>query len=188
MVDDSERLAMEFVLGLLEGEVRASAISRRATDRQFRQRVAVWQSALAPLAESLPASEPPPGLFGDILDRIHATEAQPGKALPRKTLPGTITVRALEGGWTEISKGIEVKVLSSNIKLQRQSVLVRMAPGSVYDSHDHPGEEECLVLDGDLSFNGFHLTKGDYHLANSDTIHPPASTRGGCLLYVSMAM
>jgi anti-sigma factor ChrR (cupin superfamily) len=179
MMDDSERLAMEFALGLLDAEERAAVLSRRATDRHFRQLVAKWQVALAPIATDLPPTQPPAGLFDDILKSIQHSE---------KSLPGTITVRDFEGAWTEISKGIEVKVLWTNLKLQRQSILVRMAPGAIYEPHDHPGEEECLVLEGDLSFNGLHLTKGDYHLANPDTRHPTASTRTGCLLYVNMMM
>jgi len=79
-------------------------------------------------------------------------------------------------------------LLWENRVLRRQSLLVRVAPGAVYESHDHPDDEECYVVEGDLAFGDLQLTAGDYHLAHKGGRHPPARSRAGCLLFITNAL
>jgi len=47
-LDNSEQLAAELVLGLVEGEELATALRLRLSDPDFRQAVDAWESAWSP--------------------------------------------------------------------------------------------------------------------------------------------
>src|SRR3990167_5102450 len=61
--------------------------------------------------------------------------------------PGTLTVRATEGEWIPCLPGVDVKILHVDETKNTQTALWRMQPGSVLPAHEHPIDEECLVLD-----------------------------------------
>jgi anti-sigma factor ChrR (cupin superfamily) len=90
------------------------------------------------------------------------------------------------GVWSEMSPGVTYQVLFEDPVAKRRSMLVRALPGSTYESHVHDeGHEECLVLEGDFIMGDLKLLPGDFHLAAKGSIHPPATTLSGCLLYLS---
>jgi anti-sigma factor ChrR (cupin superfamily) len=62
---------------------------------------------------------------------------------------------------------------------------MRVTPGAVYPAHAHDGDEECLVLEGEVSFGELTLRAGDFHLARKGHRHPQASSPQGCVLYIS---
>jgi anti-sigma factor ChrR (cupin superfamily) len=63
-------------------------------------------------------------------------------------------------------------------------MLVRMTEGASYPSHRHAAAEECLVLEGDLIVGEDVLRAGDFQRSEAGSVHPPQSTRAGCLLYI----
>jgi anti-sigma factor ChrR (cupin superfamily) len=70
----------------------------------------------------------------------------------------------------------------------RQSLLIRMSPGAIYEEHDHEIEEETFVIEGDLAFGDLKLGAGDYHIAAASTRHPPGRTVGGCVVLVTTSL
>jgi anti-sigma factor ChrR (cupin superfamily) len=68
-----------------------------------------------------------------------------------------------EPEWEAVAPGIECKLLASDTKNHRVSMLVRLAPGASYPSHHHAGEEELHLLDGELWIDGRKLVPGDYN-------------------------
>src|SRR5438067_375674 len=89
--------------------------------------------------EAADAAEPPADLFGRIKSAIAAEAAD---------LPGTITVRAGEGGWQTIARGVERKVLYRTE--ERVTYLIRGQRGARLPGHAHDDDEEIYVLQGDL--------------------------------------
>lgn len=175
-VKSDDVLSAEYVLGLLRGEACAEVSARLETDERVRASVAFWQTALAGVDVAEEASEAPPsGLFDSILARIDAEGLQ---------LPGTHTRRAGAASWREISPGVMSRVLHVDRANNRQSLLIRMAPGAVYHSHSHDADEEAFIVEGDLSFGELELGPGDYHIAAAATRHPPGRTVGGCVVHV----
>jgi anti-sigma factor ChrR (cupin superfamily) len=78
------------------------------------------------------------------------------------------------------------QVLFDDPVAKRRSMLVRALPGATYESHVHDeGFEECLVHEGDFIIGDLKLLPGDFHLAAKGSLHPPATTLCGCLLYLS---
>ena len=60
----------------------------------------------------------------------------------------------------------------------------RMAPGTSTEAHEHLGDEEFLLIEGDLTdHDGYAYKPGDLVWLRSGTRHN-SSTRGGCLLAV----
>jgi hypothetical protein len=172
--DDDESLAAEFALGTLDAAERRRLRDAMSRDPGLDRLVQSWDRRLAPLSDALPPVEPPDDLLSRIESRISAAAMQE-----------TVTLRVAEGTWLPMAAGIEAKILWQNAALGRQSLLIRVAPGAIYESHHHADDEECLVLEGDLSFGDHHLTAGDYHLARKGGTHPPASSKAGCLLYIN---
>lgn len=172
-----EILSAEYALGVLCGEARAEFAARLESDDGLRASVAYWQKVFAGLdvAEQGGDHVPPAGMFDDVLARIDAEGLQ---------LPGTRTRRAEGARWREIAPGLVARVLHVDRANNRQSLLIRMAPGAVYHAHAHDTDEETFIVEGDLSFGDLKLGAGDYHIAAASTRHPPGRTVGGCLVHV----
>lgn len=96
--------------------------------------------------------------------------------------PDFITVRHQEGVWVTIAPGVSTKLLHRSATAH--SFLVRLAPGAAFPAHDHEGEEECLLLEGDATLGEIHATPGDYQVAMSGTRHKTITTQGGALIFV----
>ena len=76
-LDKSEQLAAELVLGLLEGEDLATALSLRLSDQDFRQAVDAWEKRLAPLLDVIPPQSAPDHVWQSINARLNTRSAEP---------------------------------------------------------------------------------------------------------------
>jgi anti-sigma factor ChrR (cupin superfamily) len=68
-----------------------------------------------------------------------------------------------EPDWEQVAPGIECKLLASDTKRHRVSMLVRLAPDASYPAHTHAGPEELHLLDGELWIEDRKLVPGDYN-------------------------
>jgi anti-sigma factor ChrR (cupin superfamily) len=93
-----------------------------------------------------------------------------------------ITIRDADGNWIEVASGIYRKHLFSNGRTR--AVLYRMLAGSAFPAHEHPSDEECVCLQGEVSLGGIVITAGDFHLAPQGASHGVISTATGCILYI----
>jgi predicted ChrR family anti-sigma factor len=137
---------------------------------------------------SLAAKVPPPQLRQRLLDRVnrgpHSTQVWRQWAADPDP-PAFSILRASEGRWEETAiAGISVRRLSLDVDRRCATMLVRMTAGASYPSHRHAAAEECLVLEGDLIVGEDVLRVGDFQRSEAGSVHPPQSTRAGCLLYI----
>jgi anti-sigma-K factor RskA len=72
----ADRLAAEYVLGTLRGGARRRFDALLPAHPLLRGAVADWQARLAPLADSVPAVEPPAHLWSRIEQRLFGAETQ----------------------------------------------------------------------------------------------------------------
>ncbi|MGL5009397.1 MAG: cupin domain-containing protein [Paracoccaceae bacterium] len=165
---DDRAAAFERALGLDDqsGETDAERRDREALERQ-----------LAPLADLLLPVTPSNDLFARIAGRA-------GLDTP---LSGIHIARSDAGTWQSFADGIEVKTLWRSRQSGRTAFMLRMQPGAVMPMHDHHGDEETLVLEGDMQINGVAFGPGDFQVAFAGTRHPLITTRHGCLCFVSAA-
>ena len=104
--------------------------------------------------------------------------------IPRPSSDGLTFVKASEGTWRGIAPGVMAKLLSFDPVSGRTTTVLRFAPGTRYAPHRHTAVEELYVLEGGCSIAGREMTVGDYHRAESGTVHHDTSTDDGCLLLV----
>jgi anti-sigma factor ChrR (cupin superfamily) len=175
-MSDQDRAA-EYVLGLLSAQERDAVARDAAADPALASEIAFWNARLEPLLD-VAEVRPPPGLF----DRVKAAIAERAH-----DLPGTITIRAEEGAWETLVEGVERKMLWAAGLNGRVTVLIRGKPGARFPAHAHDDDEECYVLEGDITFDTLTLRAGDYHRAQRGIPHPAATTARGCLLLVTAA-
>jgi anti-sigma factor ChrR (cupin superfamily) len=171
--------AAEYVLGLLDEAARAEVARAAATDDALKAEIAWWERKLAPI-EAKDAGKPPAGTFDRVMARIEAAGV---KEVP--ALPGTVTLRAGEGAWEHVARGVEKRTLWDDPATGRHAFLVRVAPGGIVPVHAHDADEECLMIEGDLSFGPLTLKAGDFHLAKRGIMHPAATSAGGALFLIS---
>jgi len=82
-----------------------------------------------------------------------------------------------------VASGLKAKTLSRDPKTGAVSLLLYYPPGwrSRADSNYHSGDEEVLVLEGDLTIGKRTLTDRCYSFIPAGMAHGPISARNGCL-------
>ena len=81
--------------------------------------------------------------------------------------------------------GVSWKKLRFDAATGESAVLLRFAPGAVYDAHRHPGGEQYLVLEGSLRDGADVWGPGAYVWHPPGSIHRPSSD-DGCLVFVTL--
>jgi hypothetical protein len=86
----------------------------------------------------------------------------------------------VEPQWEEVAPGISCKMLSSDARGDRVSMLVRLAPDTAYPPHRHAGTEELHLLEGELWIEERKLLPGDYNRAVAGTADRRVWSETGC--------
>lgn len=125
------------------------------------------------LAGTISPSSPPSSLRDRVLNEA---------VLPRGV---AALIRGQKMNWqpTEFT-GVSVARLYEDPVRGELTALVRMAPGARYPSHRHTSLEHCYVIEGDLIFEDYVMTAGDYSAGTPYKDHSAATTKTGCLLFM----
>jgi quercetin dioxygenase-like cupin family protein len=129
--------------------------------------------ALAPIA---PADRVRERILSQVLARV---------ALAPVSTSGptdVLTLRADDGAWVAIGAGASQRVLHDDGRFR--TLLVRLEAGASLPPHEHPLEEECFVIEGDIWLSGEHMRRGDYQRVAAGIPHLGIRSEGGCLLHV----
>lgn len=140
---------------------------------------------VASLGFAAKAVSPRPEVKEKLLAKILSGEQTSEKSVREddKKSPYLI-IRAHEGEWQPLAKGVHTKFLYADRTNERTTMLMRMEPGARLASHAHHGAEELYVLEGDCVSQGVRLNPGDYHRAEGGSTHGVTSTENGCLMLV----
>lgn len=111
-----------------------------------------------------------------IMDQIDALESDVQDNL--------VTIRSDEGDWEMLAPCIYKKLLSFDETTGTESYLLRLEAGAEAPAHDHPHDELCLVLEGELQFDDIYLKQGDYHFAPKGSKHGMATTQTGAVVFL----
>ena len=100
------------------------------------------------------------------------------------------TLRAKDGEWIKAMPGAQFKILhdDGNGLDGLLSYLIKLEPGFTMQGHHHPFDEECLMLEGDLTLGDITLNKGDFHFAALGAFHGSVSTKQGCMAFIRGAL
>jgi anti-sigma factor ChrR (cupin superfamily) len=136
------------------------------------------------LALSAPEAAPP-ALVRERLLSLVAEEARAQSATSTAApLPALMTLRAGEGEWYPVAKGIKVKQLFKDPQTGMVTTLVKMKPGTQIPLHHHQGIEQCYVIAGDFHADNQMLGAGDFHVAHAGSVHQPVYTVEGALVLI----
>ena len=170
-------IASDYLAGLLTAE-EAAAFEQRLAGASAEERAAF--AALQDTAALLILSETP-ALKAPAASRaaIMAAAAPMGKEDA-----GVFTYLMDGEGWEPLPMpvpGARWKPLAWHAPGVPRTFLLELPPGCEFPDHPHPGEEECLLLKGDLVNDGRKLGPGDYVRARAGTHHHGLYTVGGCV-------
>ena len=134
---------------------------------------------LETLAFGLKPIEPPPAINAALRDRLMKRVAE--SAARSDTVH--LTIPYDENGWVEVMPLIKKKLLFESE--QGRGVLFRFQPGARLPAHEHDTDEECVVLEGELTIAGeITVRAGDFHLARKDVPHGELTSATGALFYI----
>jgi quercetin dioxygenase-like cupin family protein len=86
------------------------------------------------------------------------------------------------GQWQTINAEIEIKKLMKNAA--SQAVMLRFKAGASLPAHAHYTDEECVVLDGEVTIGDTTVKAGDYHFAPRQSKHEQLTSRTGATLFI----
>lgn len=130
--------------------------------------------------------EPPARVREKLLAFVAEEEESRMPSTPLRAVPPQplITLRADEGEWHEIGKGVMVKRLFVDPQNGTVTSLFKMQPGTRIPLHNHRGIEQCYIVEGDFHADDQSLGAGDFHVALAGSTHKPVYTVGGALLLI----
>lgn len=128
--------------------------------------------------EEVPSEEAVNRMRANILHKVSLKKAA--------KLPVPKTVKDSDDDWVDAMPGAKFKVLQGDAENLTGvlSYLIKLEPGFSMEGHDHPFDEETLMLDGDLSLGDIQLQKGDFHFMEAGTSHGNVYTEHGCVAYM----
>jgi quercetin dioxygenase-like cupin family protein len=97
-----------------------------------------------------------------------------------RTEPTPARAQWIEPEWEQAAPGISCKLLATDSKHHRVSMLVRLDPGVAYPPHTHAGREELHLLEGELWIEDRKLYPGDYNRAEAGTADKRVWSETGC--------
>ena len=152
----------------------------------------------APLVQTLLDAVKPAVLTSAVAERVHTrlldkllSEDGSKDAQPRAAgmlANACITLLGSTGpgdGWVELLPKAHAKLLFTDG--EAESYMIRLEPGAWAPAHEHPADEECLVLEGSLWQGDVFLTAGDFHVARPGMKHGELRTDTGALVFIRYA-
>jgi ChrR Cupin-like domain len=145
---------------------------------ELQQELAEWQLAVS----AIPYSAPLVPLADDLKDRLMAR-------IDRTATIAELEAQAQTVDWEPyLSKpGTVLGKLWVDSDRREIQCFVRSLGATQFPRHRHAGEEEIIVLDGDLTIDGKRYQKGDRIYSSSGSAHQP-ETRNGCFLYLRTSL
>ncbi|HRD92842.1 MAG TPA: cupin domain-containing protein [Accumulibacter sp.] len=96
--------------------------------------------------------------------------------------PAVHTCFASEEGWLSVADGVDEKLLWQDGEMR--SRFLRWRPGGCLPAHVHAGDEECMMLSGDVFFGDLLVRAGDFHLAPAGSEHGGVFSDSGAMAFV----
>jgi anti-sigma factor ChrR (cupin superfamily) len=174
VIHELEQLIDSWALGTLDARTAKSLVTLAEKSPALAERMGEALSAATALAASA-ATEPPPNLRNRLLDRIAQPEPEHVYVkLDPDTKPWRPTPYA--GVWS--------KRLFTDPQTKLHTFLLKMDPNSTIPSHTHEQDEQCFLLEGDVSWGNEPIQPGGFVTGVAGKPMPPLTTRGGNLMLI----
>lgn len=181
-----------YVLGVLDGDELVLFKNHLAQGcSSCTEELKKYQSVVDQLSFTATDITPPPSIRASLLQQIkneslRKPENRKIKTKAENIESGLTFIKATDDHlWNEIQPGIWLKPLFMYKKQGRMTAIARMDPNTSYAAHRHTAPEEFYVLEGSCYCGGQLLYPGDYHRAETGSIHSETSTENGCQMLIS---
>jgi len=108
------------------------------------------------------------------------------RALVTALMPGRgaapVTLRADDGDWKFLAPGVTARLLHRHG--DRESCMLRFAPGASLRANALPVDQESLVVQGEVYYGRSVAVQGDYQLATQGHAGPELASDEGAVLFV----
>jgi hypothetical protein len=149
--------------------------------------LAAIQATAANLSYSAPEAPLADGLKQRLFQRI-ADESYFGSGKQDTYNIAALTRQAAEISWEPYSiPGVMVGKLSVDPVKREVAYFLCCTAGIEFPKHKHAGNEEIVILAGDLVLDGKIYTSGEYIYCNPGTVHQP-KTQNGCLVFLRTSL
>jgi hypothetical protein len=184
--EDLSELASLYALDILEEEYCHEVEDAIAKFPEFEQELAGFQSAVA----AIPYTAPPMPMAANLKDRLFQRieeDISVAKAKNELSVEDLIA-QAARVSWQPYSlPGIKIGRWKLDLEKREVSCFIRATPGVQFYNHRHAGNEEIVVLEGDIVINGEKYNIGDRIRSMPGSAHQP-ETYGGCLIFVQTSL
>lgn len=194
---DPAELAALYIAGAMSSAELEDFESRLlAGEQPYVREFEKLRAASDALSKSVPSVEPGLITRSGLINALGLRKAPPAfaKSGEQESAPdpfaeddaAMVLLRGSDIDWKDTAvPGVKARNLFVDRVAKRVTVILKLAPGVVYPDHDHPGVEECLVLEGDLELGGKVMHAMDYMRIPKGGQHGTPRTRNGCLLLVT---
>jgi anti-sigma factor ChrR (cupin superfamily) len=134
-----------------------------------------FAGTVAALALSVAEQQPPAGTRGKLLSKLNVDHRHEAAA----SLPRFLSIHGNEGEWLDVGDGVRMKLLHMDNATGLVTSIVKMPPGASLPRHRHRGLEQFFILEGDCYVHGEKLGPGDYHWAETGSVHEDTYTIDG---------
>ena len=170
-------LVLRYLLHALAPREIAVAEAQIASCAECRQEV----EPLRRITRAFAASDgdglcPATSLWGRLAERIAGETGAPPFMPPEEA--------ETEPEWEESTSGIHFKVLATDSRTDRVSMLVRIDPGAEYPGHRHAGVEEVHLLHGSLNIDGTTFHPGDFLRSEPGSVDGRVWSETGCTCFL----
>ena len=180
--ENLSELASLYALNMLDDE-DAGILAQFGDALEFQAEVTELESAIAMMAYSVDVLPVPPNLKDRLFQRIAAEE---------QSQENEITIlleQSKSAQWQpySLAKGVEVATLKIDVDTRQVQCFVRSSMQIKFPEHRHAGNEEIIVLEGDLAIGNQRYKVGDRVYSQPGTTHQP-ETMNGCVLYLRTSL
>lgn len=160
---------------VLRGEVRMPGI-----------RVAEGDYHLAPSGSRHPAIRAPHGALIYLRGAPIGATGRALQAVVTALIPGRgpdlVTLRGDSGDWQDLAPGVAKRVLHRTA--DRESCMLRFAPGAALRADALPTGQESLIVAGELYYGRRIATLGDYQIGSAGSPGPELASDLGAVVFV----
>jgi anti-sigma factor ChrR (cupin superfamily) len=190
--EEFRELAALYALDLLDESDRRIVEDAIASSPELQNQLAEFRAAVAAIPYSTPTAPIAADLKKRLFERI-ASDVSTQDTTPVASQLISASVSALREQVAEVSwkpysiPGIMVGKLRVDTNRREIACFMRAEAGVRFPAHRHAGEEEIVVLEGDLSVDGKTYGRGGYIRSAPGSVHSP-ETLEGCTIFVRTSL
>jgi anti-sigma factor ChrR (cupin superfamily) len=184
-LEEFQNLVALYALDLLDESERYIVEDAIASSPELQTELANFQSAAAAIPYSTPPVSMAANLKARLFERIDPQNREPEDS----TFIETLRKQAANVHWRPYAPlpGLETGTLYIDREKQEVAYFVRTKAGLQFPTHYHAGNEEMILLEGDLIVDEQSYTEGAIIRSEPGSSHQP-STLNGCLLFLRSSL